>query len=261
MKRLLFVTTAALAIVFILSPTSVYAQGLSVGMKAGLNLATLYGNDVDVLSNVDILPDAFSESIDKKMKTGTSFGVFVTYDINDIFTIQPEFLFTMKGMKTEAQYEGFLGETINVKETIILNYLEFPILVKVSILTGGSVKPNILFGPALAIKSSARRKYEITGLSEEFKQIYEDFGIYTSEEVNIDVKSSDIGLVFGAGLDLRLGSGKAIIDARYTLGLINILTEIRMLRGDFFLPNYIIVEDPDIKNSVISIMIGYSFPL
>jgi len=258
MQKMFVVTAIALMLLFTLSSASVNAQELSAGMKIGLNLATLYGDDVDVFSGVDIFPWGIDKN--KKMKTGTSFGVFVTYDINDIFAVQPEFLFTMKGMKTEAKYEFFLDETINVEETISLNYLEFPILFKVSILTGGSVKPNIFFGPALAIKSSAKRKYEITGLSEEFKQM---LGFPTPEDENIDVKSSDIGLVFGGGLDLKLGSGKAIIDARYTLGLTNIFTETPMLREGTILPvpEYIIIEDPDIKNSVISIMFGYSFPL
>lgn len=55
-----------------------------------------------------------------------------------------------------------------------------------------------------------------------------------------DVKTMDFGLVFGAGINI----GPATIDARYNLGL----TTTDDSEDEF-----------DVKNSVISIMLGYSF--
>jgi len=57
MKKLLALIAVALVAVLTLSSTSVYAvEGLSVGIKAGLNLADLKGDDVDLFTNADISP-------------------------------------------------------------------------------------------------------------------------------------------------------------------------------------------------------------
>jgi serine/threonine-protein kinase len=55
-----------------------------------------------------------------------------------------------------------------------------------------------------------------------------------------DVKIMDFGLIFGAGVEF----GKITVDARYNLGLTTIDDS---------------EEEADVKNSVISIMVGYSF--
>lgn len=234
MKKLFVVTTIALMAVFIISSASVYAQKLSVGMKAGVNIATLYGDGVDV----------FFEGLDKKVKTGASFGVFITYNINDIFAVQPELLYSKKGIKVEEDMEIWDGETIKFKGTVSLNYLEFPVLAKVSIPTEGSVKPNLFFGPALGIKTSAK----ITANVEP-----------GSLDISDGIKSIDFGLVFGAGMDVELGSAKLTVDGRYTLGLISVDDSLADLLGSTTVDDSL--ADLDMKNSVISIMIGYAFPI
>ncbi|UCD85692.1 MAG: PorT family protein [Deltaproteobacteria bacterium] len=270
MKNLLAVIAVALAVVFTLSPASVYAKGVSIGAKGGLNLANLKGSDVDAFTDADIsFGDIGTITMiidpEEEKKKAASFGVFVTYYINDYFAVQPEFLYSMKGIRGKRSWvEPWYGPiydndmTITYEQTISLNYLEIPLLAKVSIPMGKSLKHNMFFGPAMGIITSAKREYEITGMSEELKQIYEMFDIPTSGEEDIeDMRSVDFGLVFGLGLDFKLGPGNAVIDARYTLGLINIIKEISI---DYsFDPA--LIESPDVKNSVISIMAGYSFSL
>jgi len=245
MKKLLVITIIIFVVAFTLSSASVYAQGLSVGMKAGMNIATLYGDGVDILLG----------DLDRKIKTGVSFGVFITYNINDIFAIQPELLYTMKGIKAEGKFyesDPFYDEYyyFKVKETVSLNYLEFPVLAKISIPTGESVKPNIFFGPALAIKTSAKISANI-----------EEMGFSDSASLDISdgIKSIDFGLVFGAGMDVDLGSAKLTVDGRYTLGLISVDDSLADSLGFTMVDDSL--ADLDMKNSVISIMIGYAFPI
>lgn len=89
MKRLIvnmFISLVLLTLFF----ASVSAQGLTgKGLKGGLNIATLTGDDV--------------ENEGKKSKLGLCAGGFITYSINDIFAIQPEVLFTMKGVVHEGE--------------------------------------------------------------------------------------------------------------------------------------------------------------
>ncbi|UCD85095.1 MAG: PorT family protein [Deltaproteobacteria bacterium] len=261
MKKLLAIIAVALAAVFTLSSTSVYAvEGLSVGIKAGLNLADLYGDDVDAFSVHRVLPSV--NDMKKETKTGASFGAFVTYDINDFFAVQPELLYSMKGARWKGVWVESMSGNVTYEQTMSLNYLEIPLLAKVSIPIGENFKYNILIGPALGIITSAKLKHEITGVSEYFKQMLEDIGVSTSGEEDIDhAKSIEFGLVFGGGVDFKLGPGKVIIDARYTLGLTNIFSDISLDYIALFGLEPIYIEDPDIKNSVISIMAGYSFSL
>ncbi len=211
MKRL-SVTMFAIVVMFTLFSASVAAQGLTgKGLKAGLNIANLRGDDM--------------EDWDSKM--GFSAGGFITYSINDMFAIQPEVLFTMKGAKYEKE---LYGETL--KQTISLNYLEIPVLAKLSMPTQGSVKPNLFVGPSLAILLSAKVEWE--------------YGVESDElDMKDDTKSIDLGLVFGGGVDFDLGpdKGKLSAEARYTLGLATVDDG----------------EEVDMKNSVISLMVGYSF--
>ncbi len=209
MKRII-ITIFATVVVFTLSSASVSAQGLTAGLKAGMNIANLHGKDVKEVIGADLVS-----------KMGFCAGGFITYNINDMFAIQPELLFTMKGAKIEEA--GY-------KETIKLNYLEIPVLAKLSIPTPGNVKPNLFVGPSLAIKLSAKVKWEEAGES--------------GEEDLEEVKSTDFGLVFGGGVDFALGQGKLTVDARYTLGLATADDS---------------EEELDIKNGAISIMVGYSF--
>ncbi len=218
MKRLI-ITIFAIVVVFTLSSASVSAQGLTGGFKGGMNIANLHGKDVKELEE--------EMGVDLVSKMGFCAGGFITYNINDMFAIQPELLFTMKGVKAE---EEVLGETVKV--TMKVNYLEIPVLAKLSIPTPGNVRPSLFVGPSLAIKLSSKLKIEYAGESEE-------------EDIE-ELKSTDFGLVFGGGIDFGLGRGKLTVDARYTLGL----TKVHEPEEG---------EEIDIKNGAISIMVGYFF--
>jgi hypothetical protein len=96
----------------------------------------------------------------------------------------------------------------------------------------GGAKPFLFAGPVLALKLSGKGKFE--------------YGAESDEEDIEDMKSTDFGLVIGAGVDFGLGvpgTGKMTLDVRYSLGLSTI--------SDF--------EGEDIKNGVFSLMVGFSF--
>lgn len=209
MKRVV-ITIFTILVVFTLSSTWAFAQRLTAGLKAGMNIANIHGDDVE---------DVWDSKI------GICAGGFITCSLSGLFAIQPELLFTMKGSKAEEA-----GNKVTMK----LNYLEIPVLVKLSIPTPGIVKPSLFVGPSLAIKLSAKAKVEFAGESEE-------------EDISEELKSTDFGLVFGGGIDFGLGRGKLTVDGRYTLGL---ATTHEPEEGE---------EEVDMKNGVISIMVGYSF--
>ena len=158
--------------------------------------------------------------VELKSKWGLCAGGFIRFNISETFVIQPEVLYTMKGAKFEETIDG---ETM--KFEMNLSYLEIPVLVKFMIPTPGGVKPNLYAGPALAIELSSKTKLVYAGETEE-------------EDIE-ETKDTDFGLIIGAGVDF----GNLTVDLRYVLGLTTIFDE----------------EDEDVKNGVISLIVGYSF--
>jgi hypothetical protein len=175
------------------------ASGITAkGIKIGLNLANVTGDDVEI----------YWEN-----KMGFCAGGFLTFSLSDIFAIQPEAFFTMKGYKSEQEWNFY---------TSSVTYLEIPVLAKAFIPTGGNIKPNIFGGPSLGIKISGE-----------------------------EYKSTDFGLVFGGGIDFALGTGKFLVECRYSMSLssVSIFEKGPMTER----------ESEDVKNRVISIIVGYSF--
>jgi hypothetical protein len=178
-------------------------KGTEKGFKVGLAMAKFGG-------------DAGSP----KNRMGFGFGGFIGFRVGENMMIQPELLYLMKGAKYEAG---------NEKLTFKVDYLEIPVLIKFCIPTKGQISPSLFVGPSVGIKLSNKIRYEEGGVSEEAKV---DFA-----------KGTDFGLVLGGGLDFAMGTGKICFDARYTLGLTNILD----------------VDGGDWKNNVIGINFGYAF--
>lgn len=220
MKKLITIIATGVLTLMLLLPNPSSATGIKGGLKIGANSAKLYGDDVGNLE------DLLGEGL--KSRIGFSVGGFITFNIAEMFAIQSEVLYTMKGLRWEGEING----ATPLKVWIKLDYLEIPVLVKIMPGTQGSVKPYLFAGPAVAIKVSGKVKAEFEGESD--------------EEVLEDVKSTDFGLVIGAGADFGLGAygrGSLSVDIRYTLGLSTI--------SDF--------EGDDVKNGVFSLMVGYSF--
>ncbi len=110
--------------------------GVQFGLKAGGNLATFTGSDVQ---NLDGLV---------KNKVGFVGGVFVAFNLGSVFTIQIEGLYTMKG--ATAQYTDV---DTTVVEKIYGDYIEIPLLFKVRIPTP-LVSPFVFAGPSVGLQAA-----------------------------------------------------------------------------------------------------------
>ena len=218
MKKATISILIGTVVCMILLPNPSLAIELTGGLKIGANFANLYGEDLKEME------EELGEDFESRL--GICIGGFITFNISEMFAIQPEVLYSMKGSKAEGT---LFGETFKVKFNI--SYLEIPVLVKLRIPTQGNVKPSLFAGPSLAIKLSGKSKVEYAGESEE-------------EDIE-ELKNTDFGLIIGAGVDLGfgfLGQGKITVDLRYNFGLTKISE-----------------ENDEVKNKVISLMIGYSF--
>lgn len=183
----------AFAVVFGCS-TSAAAKKFMVGLKGGGNLATVVGGDAE-------LPGAT-----KKRALGFSGGAMAAINLGS-FGVQPELLYSVKGVKYEAdQTDG--------TRRIRYNYLQVPLLLRFNAsLPAIPVTPKFMLGPSASFFLSGKSK--ATGdLGDPTEE-----GVQTSELDEDNQRSPYFGAIAGAGVDVGLGPGVLVVDLRYEQGL------------------------------------------
>ena len=221
------------------------AQGITAkGVKGGLNMAKFTGDDAGMEGEM-------TGETDPGYLLAYSFGGFVTYKVNDQLTIQPEFLYTVKGSRYEIS-EEYSGDGMDMKYEVTMdfkmNWLEIPVLGVFQL------QDNIkLFaGPyvGLYLSGEMEMEYEYTV---SYEGLTESGSGSESEDIEKeDVNSPGFGLVFGGSYSVN---SNIAIEARYTLGLKTIDKEPEDWDDD----EYGEYEVSDIKNSVIQLLVSYSF--
>jgi hypothetical protein len=201
LTTLRFVILALAVVVATAAPAA--AQGRQTGVRAGVNLANVSTEAAGDAEGLDMLPRLVA-------------GVFLTWPVTSWLDLQPEVLYSAKGAKADA--EGF-------ESSLLLDYLEIPVLAKVPLRTLGR-SAYVVAGPAFGVRLRARARAEFDGSTEEL-------------DISEDVERTDVGAVVGAGFEIR----SIIIDGRYTFGF----TDIDQ------------AEDVESKNRVISFTVGFRF--
>ncbi len=233
--------------VILVSALTARANEITFGIRGGLNISTLTGDDADMLGlpldDLTLEPTEYSpEPI-----VGLSIGGFINIPLNDTLSFQPEILYTQKGAKYDLSYTDtydWAGSTIeeNLEQEFVekLSYLEFPLLLKATFSEEGKLRPILYAGPSIGFNVSARLEYDIEYI-EKVDGVIDPLESYSDsgDEDLDDISSVELGLTIGGGFEIN----NFTIDARYNMGLTSLDDG-----GDF-----------DVKNSVISILAGYRF--
>lgn len=210
-----------LIIVLFCSCFTANAIGLTLGLKFGLAITDLEGSGVSAMED--------SLGLDLGFKNGFVGGVLADIGITDMISIQTELLYSEKGATGSIEEMGIPFTT-----SLNFNYLEIPLLLKLKIPASSNIVCEIFAGPTLGLNLSAAIGRSVMG-----------FLAYT-EDINEEIKSTDIGLVFGVGTGFTLGSaGILTIEGRYTMGL-NSIAE---------------AANRTMKTKDIIVMLGYGVPL
>ncbi len=158
--------------------TAAHAQKrITVGPRLDLNVARVVGDNQD----------------DATSRTGIRIGAWASMDLNEKFSVQPEFVLSGKGSK-------FPDDDASIK----ISYLQIPVLAQYRFTTGKTVNPYVLAGPALSFKAGCNLQVEGSD--------------YECSEQTTAVSSTDFGLILGGGVHI----GRAQVSLRYDLGLANI---------------------------------------
>jgi hypothetical protein len=215
MKKLM-IAVAVLALLLVSAPLFAAEAGeIHYGIKAGGIMAKAWGDDV---------PDEAS------WKFGVNAGAFMNYRLNDMFVVQPEAFYAMKGWKYDISDEDLGDYSVNVK----LDYIDIDVLAKLTVPMEGKIKPAIFVGPYVGIKASA--KMEVEDVSEDID----------------NAKSTDFGVVLGGEVGYELGNGMMILlDVRYSMGMVNIFDVPEDAPAG--------TEAPNVKNQALIFMAGVAF--
>ncbi len=204
--------------------TDAFAGRTSFGAKTGM-----------ILSNITQTPVEWEN--DKSFKAGFTGGVFLNYALNDRFSLQPEILYTMKGVKANL-YDGW----ILVDVTASFDYIELPLLAVYSFGGGGKFEPFLYGGPAVAFTLSSELE-----LSASIFSASTDFSSLTH--------TTDFCLFGGGGFNYSIGGRTFLVDARFQMGLTNVI-----MSGDFEINGSTqTIDEDDFKNYGFALMLGYVF--
>ncbi len=201
MKRKLFCLSFAVCLTAVMS---LNAQ-VSFGPKAGLNLATISGDDVE----------------DAGLKIGGQIGGMAHMAFSDNLGLQPALMLSMKGYRYSESAGGITATT-----TLSLNYLEIPVNIVYGIDMGDN-QFQIFAGPYFAYGLFGKYKMEMDGGDE-----LEDMGFDMSGETDVqfvgDAKDAGAALIpinamdFGVNAGLGFKAGAIQIQAAYGLGFGNL---------------------------------------
>ncbi|QAA80594.1 PorT family protein [Aequorivita sp. H23M31] len=216
-----------LIILVTLFALSVEAQEVRLGIKAGINLATLKG--------------AGAKDFDSK--TGINFGGFVEIPVSKNFYLQPELLYSAQGIKAEYFHVMSVEKRVAKVHRNIqldLHYLNIPIMAKVYLLEGFALE----VGPQLGFIISAKKnvKVDVSGeLSDEAINVVKAEYAVGKSDVKEAFKTVELGLGFGPTYQSEMG---ILLGARFTFGFTGVYKD---------------SSGPTQENKVIQFFAGYRF--
>ena len=166
--------------------TSRPARIYHYGIKGGMNV-----------SNMNVDPQVLEEN---DSLTSYALGAWMGLPLNRRLTVQAEALYSVKG---DSESSG--GYTASTR----MAYIDVPVVAKIGFRHDSPARPSLFLGPSLAINLSANSKLEGEG---------NEFDV----DIKDDVRTFDLGLVVGGGVDFAVGKRTVGVELRYSKGLSNI---------------------------------------
>ena len=178
-------TRDATACLIALLPGTAAAQ-VGFGVKGGMTFG-----DIPKIGDV-------SEELGTStgVRIGYAAGGFLNFGFGGGFSIQPEVLYTQKGVKVEAEGGG-TSTTTRIKT----DFIDIPVLARYTV--GKGVRAYFMAGPSFDFRAKAVISTLFGGNEED-------------EDVSDEVESFELAFVFGGGVEL----GPFLMEARWSEGQI-----------------------------------------
>ena len=183
MKKILFFTVLA-----VFGLTSLSAQGISIGAKAGVNFASLNGDDI----NID-------------GRTSFHVGGVVNVSVSELFAVQPEVVYSAQG---GTQSMG------GVDSTTRFDYINIPIMADFTVAPGLSLQG----GPQIGINTTSEFEIDGGGTTEIEDSESVDFGA----GIGGQFKMPALGLFFQARYVIGFNEVVKDVDAKNSVVTVSV---------------------------------------
>ena len=157
------------------------------GVKGGLNIGSLTGDDVDGYDS----------------HNGFVGGAYFGYDFAGQFGLRIDGLYIMGG--GEGPFETEDGDTHDA--IIKLNYIQFPVLLVMHIPANDALRFDIALGPTFSFNTTHDAEIPEHGETEEIP----------------NVNSFELGAAIGGSLVYKLSSMSLMLEGRYYMGATNVI--------------------------------------
>ena len=191
--------------------TAANAQA-TFGVKAGVVAATVSGDDTDGVDN----------------RFGGQFGLTANFGINDMFSFQPELLYSQKGFQLKDEDSG-----LKLESKTTLHYIDVPLMLRLN-----ADGPFFEAGPQVGFLVGRKSETEISGGGNSGS---------TSETDTDGFSKVDIGYIAGLGYQLESGLSVGI---RYNGGINSIFKDDNSSTGG---------DSKNVRNSAFQFQVGYRF--
>ncbi len=218
--------------VLMLSHSAAAAPWVSFGVKGGI-----------YTSNTTEIPTGWP---DTAFRNGFAGGVYMDYAFNRYFSLQPEILYVTKGLDG-----GLKGPHYDLNYTARFDYIEIPLLAKLTVAGKSHFTPYFFAGPGVGINIGADMKIDFTDTRGESASGSSDWsGIMNRTEICFS---------FGAGCKYAIGLGGITADARFDFGLTDVYSggEVTTDFGDS--SDTETVNPGSSKNLGFALLVGYNF--
>jgi len=197
MGKLQMAAVGALAsAMFMSGPAELFSQQLSVGLKGGINI-------YDVSVNETVVDLTNFES-----KTNWAGGVYVSVGVSEIVGLRVEGLYSRRAF-------GAVDPVDQVVAELKTGYFEFPVLLTANIPLGETpLRPLLFAGPVVSFESKCDIEGSMGGISASFD--------CDDPEIDLDRKTTDWSVLFGAGFEYPVAGIVLGAEARYNVGLTNL---------------------------------------
>jgi|WetSurMetagenome_2_1015567.scaffolds.fasta_scaffold00209_28 hypothetical protein len=215
------------AVLLVFGTGTTHAATFYAGVKAGLGMSGFWGADA-----------GDSASMTGSLRAGFCGGAVGTALLSDNIGVQAEVLYAQKGKTAKGG-----SSAVAIIEEWKSDYLEVPLLCRLGFPLKDS-RVLIYAGPSLSYLLASN--YRVATQST----------VWGNTANTTDVKSGsnvfDVGLAGGGGMEFDIPTGEVIFDVRFTPGFVTTCRETD-------LGTQTNVGRRDVKNYLITFMIGYAF--
>jgi len=146
----------------------------------------------------------------------------IGYEAGSRFSLEFDVMYMPKGVKFQGQYDATAegGGKINFDLDMAINEISVPVFIKIKILPGST--PFFFGGGEVGYVLSGKVISSVTSNGETQK---DEQDLLKDDNGESSLNRIDFGLVLGGGYEMNLGGMRLTIEARYYMGLANLLKQ------------------------------------